>query len=246
MNSGDGIMLPKRLASIVSQIPGGSRVADIGSDHGYLPIELVKRGFPRPIATEHAPGPYQQCAESIAGYDIDLRFGSGLAPISPAEVDVVVIAGMSGQTIQEILVQSWDKVKQIGMFILQPMLGAEELRLFLLEREIGISHEWLVKERGKYYQYLNVIPEKISVPDQLKQAYPNIEEGFLIKIGCGLLLDTSELNQEYFQFQLKKLEKVLKRLDRDKHSQRYKEIEMQVFNWRQVIQCHTKLVNAHR
>ena len=56
---------------------------------------------------------YQQCAESIAGYDIDLRFGSGLAPISPAEVDVVVIAGMSGQTIQEILVSLGIKLSRL-------------------------------------------------------------------------------------------------------------------------------------
>ena len=46
---------------------------------------------------------------------------------------------------------------------------------------MGVSHEWLVKERGKYYQYLNVIPEKISVPDQLKRGISVIEEGFLIK-----------------------------------------------------------------
>lgn len=237
-------MLPKRLKSIVDNIPIGCRVADIGSDHGYLPIELVKRSYPKPIATEHALGPYQQCVQSIAGYEIDLRYGSGLAPILPNEVDLVVIAGMSGQTIMEILQESWNKVVQIPNFIFQPMVGAEELRLFLIERELGITKEWLVKERGRFYQYQFVVSEKITIPTELYHAYPNIEEEFLLKIGPSLLLNKSSLTHNFFLHQLAKLEKIINQLVAGKHEERYDFIMQQVVKWRQVIKCHTRLVNA--
>ena len=100
--------LAKRLAVAAAYVPAGSVVADIGADHAYLPIYLVKTGrCARVIATELRSGPFQSALRQVAEHklesNIDLRLGDGLTVLKPAEAGVLVLAGMGGNTIREIL-----------------------------------------------------------------------------------------------------------------------------------------------
>ena len=109
-------MLDERLKTVAALVRPGSRVADIGTDHGYLPVYLVKEGIcPRAIAADLRSGPLESARRHVtaAGLSdrIDLRLGDGLTPIEPQEVDDMIIAGMGGETIAGILAAA-DWVRQ--------------------------------------------------------------------------------------------------------------------------------------
>lgn len=241
-------MLTERLRSILAAIPPGSKVADIGSDHGYLPISLVKRGDPRPIATEHLIGPYQQCLANVQGYnyDVDVRFGDGLEPIASDEVDLVVIAGMSGQTITKILADSLDKVINIPSFILQPMVGADFLRQFIAANQFSFKNEWVSLEGDKFYQFIWMIPQREETfSEQLICAYAGINQETLLNIGPKLLLNTGPLTGQLLINLRNKHQEILARLDPNKHGARYEQVSYELAQLNEVVKCHTKLVTAH-
>ncbi len=239
-------MLPKRLSEIFQIIPAGTEVADIGSDHGYIPIELGKRGFPTPIATEISSGPYLQCLRNIerSQVQVDLRLGNGLDPICPGEVGMIIIAGMSGQTMKQILKEAGVKIYSFSSYLFQPMIGSHVLREFLFKKGLGITKEWVVEEDRKYYRYMTVITEKIGIPSHLYSAYPNIGVRLLLQIGPHLLLNTDIVVHRYLLSKLHSLQAIEMKLDRNKHRNRHHLLQQEIDQWKQVIACHTKLLKS--
>lgn len=154
-------MLDERLKTVAALVRSGSRVADIGTDHGYLPVYLVQEGIcPRAIAADLRSGPLESARRHVtaAGLSdrIDLRLGDGLTAIEPQEVDEIIIAGMGGETIAGILAAA-DWVRQPRLrLILQPMTRAEELRRFLLENGFHTDTERLVQDGRHLYPVLAV------------------------------------------------------------------------------------------
>ncbi|MDR1495476.1 MAG: class I SAM-dependent methyltransferase [Clostridiales Family XIII bacterium] len=140
----------ERIRGIASYIDAGESVADIGSDHGYLPIWLARAGVsPRVILTDIAKGPLAIARANAGSYGLtDCRLGDGLAPLAPGEVDVVVVAGMGGETIIDILGANLTKTASFAKFILQPRTKADLLRSWLSER-YEIVAEDTVRERGR-------------------------------------------------------------------------------------------------
>jgi tRNA (adenine22-N1)-methyltransferase len=153
---GDRIMikLSDRLQKIADFIEPGESVADIGTDHGFLPMALWERGkSPRVILSDINEGPLEKAKGNINKYypekEFDLRIGSGIQTLKPAEVEDIVIAGMGGLLIAEILGDDLEKSKSYRKLILQPRNAQEKLRLWLLENGFLIRDEVLVRE-GKY------------------------------------------------------------------------------------------------
>ena len=100
--------LSKRLETVASFVPKGSNIADIGTDHGYVPIYLVREGqAEHAVAMDVRKGPLERArahvAEAGLGSRIDVRLSDGLAGLKPGEADCVVIAGMGGELIIHIL-----------------------------------------------------------------------------------------------------------------------------------------------
>lgn len=151
--------LSKRLATIAALVPPGSSLADIGTDHAYLPVYLVSEGLvPRAIAGEVNPGPFAAAGEALARVGladrVSLRFGDGLTVLVAGEVDTVVIAGMGGLTIIEILA-AWPEVTgSLKRLILQPMQAAAPLRRWLAENGWRLLAEALVEEDGRLYEVM--------------------------------------------------------------------------------------------
>ena len=122
------LTLQPRLQAIADLVPQGSRIADVGTDHGYLPIYLLQRNrISCAIATDIRPGPLEHgkrtAREWGREHQISFRLCDGLAEVSPQEVDTVVIAGMGGETIAAILdAVPWCHEKEL---LLQPMSRAE-------------------------------------------------------------------------------------------------------------------------
>lgn len=144
-----------RLVKIAEMIRKGDRVADIGSDHAYLPIFLVKSGIsPFAFACDVSDGPINNARANIERsgvFNVAVRKGDGLAAVAPDEADTFVIAGMGGDLIIKILsAAEWIKSEKYEL-ILQPMTSAEDLRKFLLENGFSITKECAVTSAGRIY-----------------------------------------------------------------------------------------------
>lgn len=148
------IKLTDRLQKITDFIDKGESVADIGTDHGFLPISLWESGkSPYVILSDVNAGPLEKARYNIVKYypgeDFDLRIGDGINTLKPAEVDAVVIAGMGGLLISEILGADPELTRSFKKFILQPRNAQDKLRGWLLGNGFRIDNEALVRE-GKY------------------------------------------------------------------------------------------------
>lgn len=153
--------LTARLAAVAGLVPPGSTVADIGTDHAYLPIWLTMSGrCPRAVASDIKEGPVRRAADMVGRYGqagrIVIRQGTGLAPVAAGEADCIVIAGMGGLVIAEILKQGEQVLKGARQIILQPMTAVPELRAFLCQNGYRIQQELLAQEDEKLYHILSV------------------------------------------------------------------------------------------
>ena len=147
------IKLSNRLKSIADKTFGARKIADIGTDHGKLPIYLLKENLVnKAILCDINSGPLDIALENIKKHDLEasnyeIRKGNGLEPIFENEVDCVVIAGMGGILISEIIGANLEKSRSIKKFILQPRNFENLLRKWLTENDFYIADEELVSER---------------------------------------------------------------------------------------------------
>ena len=148
--------LDKRLSAVAALVRPGSRLADIGTDHAYLPVHLVQSGVcPSAIASDIGAGPLDAACRTVTENgltsEIALRLGNGLATVSAGEVEDIAIAGMGGETIVMILEAApWVKNKDIRL-IVQPMTRAEDLRRWLLTHGFTILEEHLIIDGRHLY-----------------------------------------------------------------------------------------------
>lgn len=150
------LTLTPRLQLLANWVLPGARIADVGTDHAYLPVWLVLHNrVASAIASDLRPGPLARAREGGRRYgtaeQIDFRLCDGLSGIHPEECDTVVIAGMGGENIAAILAAApWTKDGNHAL-LLQPQTRAEELRRFLSENGYAIRREALILDRGTIY-----------------------------------------------------------------------------------------------
>lgn len=153
-------MLSLRLKTLTNYIEQEDVVADIGSDHGYLPIYLAKNGHPFVYACENKKGPYDRLVKSVreSGYQekITTSLSNGLSEI-PTNVNTVVIAGMGGSLISEILVSGSAKLDNVQKLVLLPHNNEKELRKTLTFIGFTITNEEVISEDGKFYELIVAI-----------------------------------------------------------------------------------------
>ena len=150
------INLTHRLSAAASLVKGGGIVADIGTDHGYLPIYLIQSGkIQKAIAADIGKMPLENARKSVAQYElsdkIELRLSDGLNSFSENEVDEIVFAGMGGTLIAEKLKETpWIKNSKLH-FVFQPQSRAEDLREFLFANGFEIGEEIATREGNRFY-----------------------------------------------------------------------------------------------
>ena len=155
-------MISKRLELVASFVPQGAILLDVGSDHAYLPIELIERGqIESAIAGEVVEGPYQSAVKNVEAHGlkekIQVRLANGLAAFEEAEqVSVITIAGMGGRLIARILEEGLDKLASVERLILQPNNREDDLRIWLQDYDFEIVAENILEEAGKFYEILVV------------------------------------------------------------------------------------------
>ncbi len=153
--------LGARLEAIARRVPDRCRLTDVGTDHGYIPVSLLLEGRAvSAIATDLRPEPLARARAAALRYGVEdrlsLRLCDGLSAVSPQETDAIVIAGLGGDLITEILSAApWCRNQGVTL-LLQPMSKAEVLRSWLPEQGYAVAAECLVVERGIFYPLLTV------------------------------------------------------------------------------------------
>ncbi|MGD9559181.1 MAG: class I SAM-dependent methyltransferase [Oscillospiraceae bacterium] len=153
--------LGARLLAAAGQVRRGRTVADIGCDHGKLAVWLALRGgAPGVIAVDSRPMPLARAAALVrrtgCAQRVQLRLGNGLAALAPGEAEDIVIAGLSGETIVDLLAAcAWAKDEKLH-FVLVPTTHPERLRRWLCEAGFEIGREVPVLEKGRAYTVMSV------------------------------------------------------------------------------------------
>lgn len=155
------IQLSKRLQAVADLGKFGDTMADIGTDHGYIPIYLIQsKRISHAVAMDIGKGPLLRAQEHIAKYQlsayIETRLSDGAKELCCGEVSSVVIAGMGGVLMQKILRDSEEVFRGVKEIILQPQSEIEQTRRFLLDNGYEILAEDMVLEDGKYYPMMRV------------------------------------------------------------------------------------------
>lgn len=148
-----------RLEAVVKLVPQDCVLADIGTDHAYLPVWLLQKGHIKAaVAADIAAGPCKAAQTNIGMYGlknkIEVRMGSGLTVLKPGEADGAVIAGMGGSTIIEILEESPEVASKLKFLIVQPMAGAAGLRKWACANGWRIADEELAEEPQHLYEII--------------------------------------------------------------------------------------------
>ena len=155
------VRLSKRLRTAAGMVIPGSRLADVGTDHGWVPIYLVQTGaIPSALAMDIGKGPLQRAKEHIEEYGlpdkIECRLSDGLAAYEKGECDTVLIAGMGGELIIDILTKGRDKLTAGMQLILSPHTHVELVREYIDSCGYKLMDEVCVYDEGKYYFLMDV------------------------------------------------------------------------------------------
>ncbi|MBE5928543.1 MAG: SAM-dependent methyltransferase [Lachnospiraceae bacterium] len=169
--------LSKRLSSVVSYVSSGNKVADIGCDHAFTSIHLIRSGIASSVlASDVNDGPLVIAEKNIrmSGLDsqIEVRKSNGLSEITTSDnIDTILISGMGGYLIIDILnsnIGVRDKAKEL---ILQPQSDIHNVRHYLHNNGFSISDEMMVYEDGKYYNIIKAVPGNQSYDNEFEYLY---------------------------------------------------------------------------
>ena len=156
------LQLSKRLKAVSDMVTSGCRLADVGTDHGYIPLWLTEqKRISGAIAMDINQGPLLRAEENIRlyGYEdkIETRLSDGVSALKPGETDSVVIAGMGGGLVMKILKEGAEVLKSVSELILQPQSDIEKVRRFLQQENYCINLENMILEDGKFYPVMRAV-----------------------------------------------------------------------------------------
>lgn len=200
--------MSKRLETIMSMIKPGVGVADVGTDHAYLPVLLIKNGYKGNVfASDINVGPLKKAELDIeaAGCTgcINLLLCNGLDGYNPDAIDTIVVAGMGGDTITGILDRAEWCCKPGMRLILQPVTKPEILRFWLINNEFKITEERYVSENGTVYQIICAEPGK-------SEKYCDAE----LFVGSFSQIRNLDLFEEVMSLHVKRFENAVSSLDK--------------------------------
>ena len=219
------VQLSDRLRAVASLAAPGSRIADVGCDHGYIPIYLYLEGrIPGAIAMDVNRGPLLRAEEHIREYGlgkyIETRLSDGVKALSAGEADTVIIAGMGGPLMEKILTEGRSVLESVSELILQPQSEIGAFRHYLLEHGYRITAEDMVFEEGKYYPMMKVLHGEQSYGDETEYLF-----------GRGLLDSRNPVLEQFLLKEQSSVEKImghLKKTDTKAGRERLSELEQEL------------------
>ncbi|MBY2428140.1 class I SAM-dependent methyltransferase [Clostridioides difficile] len=201
--------LTDRLLKIASLVSDGKKIADIGTDHGYIPVYLLKEGkVPFVVLADVNKGPLDNAHKEVIQNNlldkVDLRLGSGIEILEIGEVEEVIIAGMGGILISELLEAKKEVAHNVEKLILQPMQAQEELRYYLLNNGYEILEEVLVREDFRIYE---IIVAKYTGKNTI------IEDEIYYEVGIKLLENKDSLFNDFIEKKIKTYSSIVNKLE---------------------------------
>lgn len=227
------LQLSKRLETVASNIPKGSILADIGSDHAYLPCYAYLKGMIiKGVAGEVNEGPYRSAKEQVkkVGLEekIEVRKGDGLAVIDPHEVSCITIAGMGGTLITSILEEGAEKLEGVSRLILQPNIGAINIRKWLIHNQWQVVDEKILEEDSKIYEI--IVAEK----GDPKIPYDDLDAGLLL--GPILLKERNEAFIKKWQHEKKHWQRILQNMNQAEESEENRRKKEELHHMIQIVE----------
>ena len=227
------MQLSTRLAALADFVPRGSKVIDVGTDHAYIPIYLMKLGgCISCLATDINKGPLEKAELNIRKHmlsNIRLKQTNGLEGLDNEEADVIMISGMGGFLIVDILQRALPLVKRMKRLILQPQQDIDQVRKCLHEIGFKIEDETFVKDEDKYYTVIMATPGEECYMLEQDYAY-----------GQCLIKKKDPIFKEWVAYKLDKQEGIyeqIKAQDSPSVNQRKKELEAEIKLLREVSAC---------
>ena len=203
--------LSKRLEALAKLVTVTSSIADVGTDHGYLPIWLVKeRRCVSAIAMDVNVGPLERAKHNIATHQlqsqISTRLSDGLVALAIQEVQGIVIAGMGGGLTIQILSNSFAIVEHLEECILQPQSEIDKVRQYLWENGLRIVQENMIEEDGKYYPMMRVVQGSDAAYSKAELLY-----------GRCLIQDKHPILEKFLRKEIREKEKIISELLPNQH-----------------------------
>ena len=218
------VQLSERLQAVVELVTKGQSVADVGCDHAYISIYMIEQGIAEHvIAMDVNRGPLQRAKENIRKYGmqdkIETRLSDGIMELKNKEVHTVLIAGMGGPLMQQILLGNPSVLADVEELILQPQSEIAEVRRFLEQISFQIEKENMVLEDGKYYVMMRArrCPQVVPMNKEIQYRY-----------GKYLIEHKNPILYQYLQKECRQLEEIqdkLREQDSEKGKQKIKELQ---------------------
>lgn len=199
--------LSKRLQAVADLVSEGQIVADVGTDHGYIPIYLLESGkCERAIAMDINKGPLLRAKEHIAEHGLDakieVKLSDGVEALSVGACDCVVVAGMGGALAVKIMEEGQAVFKSLQEFVLQPQSELAKVRQYLWENEYCVTAEDMVLEDGKFYPMM-------KVRNGASEDYTQIE----LRYGKCLLMQKHPVLKQFLEKEVQTKEAILNNLE---------------------------------
>lgn len=200
------IQISRRLQSVAAFVEIGKTLADVGCDHGYIPIYLLqKKKIEKAIAMDINQGPLMRAQEHIHEWGLEnyisTRLSDGVGALKPNEAESVVIAGMGGPLMEKILTEGESVLRTVQELVLQPQSEIGSFRKFLCKNDYCITQEEMILEDGKYYPIMRVVHGKMEYQTEIEYLY-----------GKKLLQDRNPVLKEFLEWEQEKAEKLLEKL----------------------------------
>lgn len=218
--------LSKRLEAVGRFVPEAARLADIGSDHAYLPVALMLKGkIDFAVAGEVVKGPFESAKRQVSknglSERIEVRLANGLDAIEKQDqINAITIAGMGGSLIRDILESGRQNQRLSGKerLILQPNIGEKTLRAWLKENNYQIIAEEILEENKKIYEI--IVAEKKEQPIEYSEKE--------LMFGPHLLAEKNAIFLAKWQRELKQREVILEQLKNASEQNRHETIQQEV------------------
>lgn len=199
--------LKPRLSAVAEMVRPGDAVADIGTDHAYLPVFLVlNKSCPRAIGVEKSPRNVQAAEETVARFEledrVEIRLGDGFKALKDSdEVHTAVVAGLGGKTICRMLSAVRDSLFSYRRLVLQPMVESAMLRRWLAAHGFCLVEERLARERNRFYEIMAAEP-----------GHQMVDDPFLLELGPVLVREKDPLLVPWLERKIHCCEKIVQGL----------------------------------
>ncbi len=211
------IKLSVRMLHLADMVPQDAILADVGTDHGYIPIYLVQSGrVSRAFAMDIKEGPLLRARGHIRAFGLDayitVRRSDGVMALAPKEADTILAAGMGGGVILHILEEGKAVIAAARGLILQPQSEIERVRRYLYEQGYAIEREDMVFEDGKYYPMMYAVPDTEEAVRKKYAAYSKRQQRMYCCYGERLLTEHHAVAGQYLEAKIRQYESLLKGL----------------------------------